>query len=742
MRRTHLLLLCLVALGVRAAEPCFEHLDRGLVAVRTSSGVFLSWRLLDTDSEDVSFQVLRDGTPVRSSGYTVTNAIDSKGTASSTYVVQVLEDGEAVEEYGPVGVWTNSFLTLKLDRPAGGVTPAYTVTNDKNTESYSSGQSYTYVPNDCSTGDVDGDGELEIILKWDPSNSRDNSQRGYTGNVIFDCYKLDGTRLWRIDLGRNIRAGAHYTQFLVFDFDGDGRAEMACKTAPGTLDGQGKAVLMGSHKFDADYRLTGSNAGIVKNTVAEYLTVFDGQTGAELATTAYKPALSAHTWDKSGWGDAYGNRCERYLACVAYLDGQHPSMVFCRGYYTYSHLWAVDFDGEKLSQRWLYASSTSSTASAYGQGAHGISVGDVDGDGCDEIIYGSAAIDHNGKFLYSTGLGHGDAIHLSDLDPDNPGLEVFMPHEDKAAKYGYEMHAAATGKILWGFNTGTDVGRGIAADYTDAYRGAECSAANGTQDCHGKTVNSNKMSQNFRIFWDDDVQEELLDGNAINKGPGGNKSWSLKGNSCNGTKKTPCLTADLFGDWREEVVLHNGADELYIHTTTAQCKFSVITPMQDHIYRMGVAWQNTAYNQPPHLGYFLPDALAAGIDWDSASAPTAQTIELGDSIQPIVFHYTKCTNIYCTGASTYGLEATVDTEARTLTLHGTPTRVGACKYTVKTTGGIVNTTFTDQIVVNAYTAVTPVPDDVSPVVYSLDGRRVLTPESGKIYIVGGRKRKF
>lgn len=403
-------------------------------------------------------------------------------------------------------------------------------------------------------GDVDGDGEYELIVKWDPSNSHDNSHDGYTGDVILDCYKFDGTQLWRINLGKNIRAGAHYTQFLVFDFDGDGKSEMICKTSAGSIDGQGRLVSESATDTEirsldnaADYR---NRRGRIKNG-PELLTVFNGETGKAMHTIWYNPnrafgvgrqVVEGERLEADGfpayssvWGDKdnYGNRGERYLAGMAYLDGaaHRPSAVMCRGYYTRSYLWAVDFDGKQLTTKWLHASLTPHdwvvmdgegkvikeahglSATAFAQGAHSLAVGDVDGDGCDEITYGSAAINHDGSLLYSTGLGHGDALHLSDLDPDRPGLEVFMVHEERP--YGSDYRDARTGEILYRTLDRDDTGRGVAADIDGRHRGFEMWSLDSKEvrNCHGKVIAddpSQMPAMNFRIYWDGDLQDELL----------------------------------------------------------------------------------------------------------------------------------------------------------------------------------------------------------------------------------------
>lgn len=644
----------------------YEKLSRGITAVKTDNGVFVSWRVLGTDNPDCTFNLYRDGKKLNSSPLTVSNYTDKSGSLESQYVVKVVVKGKETETSEAVKPWADTYLTLNLtppvednlipreNRPAfdtiqGAQRPRIRESRDGQGQSRRRWQPAThkYTPGDCTVADVDGDGNYELILKWDPHNAHDNSHTGMTDPVYIDCYKLPtslsksslsprggigGDFLWRICLGKNIRAGAHYTQILAYDFDGDGKAEIACKTAPGTTDGKGKVIVLPGDDKDGDY--VGKEGKLLGRIIGgpEYLTVFKGETGEELATVPYKPAYK----DIENWGDDHFNRSERYLACVAYLDGKKPSMVFCRGYYTQSNLAAYDFDGKNITLRWLHQSLEPGKNSAFGQGAHSVAVGDVDGDDCDEIIYGSATIDHDGKLLSSTGLGHGDALHLSDLLPERPGLEVFMVHEGRNANYCAEIHDPVTGKILWreDSQTGEDNGRGVAMDIIPDSKGYECWSlgSNNIFTADGKTATpyailgeGSRKPTNFRIYWDGDLQDEPYDGNTVYKPvvtspsplegelEGALKSVSfeplvqLKGSACNGTKNTPNLLADLFGDWREEVILYDRdtCDKLYIHTTTIPTQHRVTTLMHDHIYRMAIAWQNVCYNQPPHLGYLL-----------------------------------------------------------------------------------------------------------------------------------------
>ena len=631
-------------------ESQMEKLGRGVVALPNQGrtpGYFVSWRLLGTDDARTRFDLLRNGETI-AEDLAVTNYVDRDGKNGDQYQVVAKVEGRTVDTSLAATPWAQPYMKLALDRPATGALGG------------------EYSPNDCSVGDVDGDGEYEIFVKWDPSNSKDNSQNDKTDNVFIDCYKLDGTKLWRIDLGVNIRAGAHYTQFMVYDFDGDGLAEMMCKTAPGSKDGAGNYVNQAA--TDAQIKAADnakdwrSSAGRIDGG-QEYLTVFNGLTGAAIHTIAYYPnrnakaelseASGTFNWDdRSGKNDKgnYGNRGERYLAAVAYLGGPdaNPSGIFSRGYYTYAYVWAVDFDGQQLKHRWLHRSdsktqysivdadmnesakisapaATSSDGSGsrtmYGNGNHNLSVADVDGDGCDEIIWGSAAVDNDGKLLYATGFGHGDAIHLSTMDPGRGGFQVFQVHEEKGT-YSWDLHDAATGEVIFrGGNAGKDNGRGMAADVIPGSRGFEFWSSDERAQRSvqtGEIVGSKNTSVNFRMYWDGTCYDQTLDGNTLDawNGSGWNRVMTFYnyGNSstCNSTKKTPNLQADLFGDWREELILWDSSNSatLNIFTTNIPTAYRVPTLMHDHTYRMGVAWQNTAYNQPPHLGFYLPDFVA------------------------------------------------------------------------------------------------------------------------------------
>ena len=497
----------------------------------------------------------------------------------------------------------------------------------------------TYQANDATVADVDGDGEYEIIVKWDPANARDNSQAGLTSAVYVDCYRLDGTRLWRIDLGRNIRAGAHYTQIMAYDFDGDGRAEVMMKTADGTVDGTGHALGDAA----ADWRNTEVGTQRYGRVMdgPEYLTVFDGRTGAALKTVDYVPDRGP----RDCWGDDHANRSERYLAALAFLDGQHPSAVFCRGYYTRTTLAAWRWDGKDLRLQWYYDTDPQPRQVAMtdslgltnrarhedgGQGNHNLRVADVDGDGRDEIVYGALCVDHDGSTLYNTGFGHGDALHLV-AEPVTNRLYVWDVHENR--RDGSELRDAATGQVVMQRKADYDVGRGMAADIDSTHYGPEVwsgnvamtspfdTASTKTDDSgQGQDVDysdtrrsRSRLSCNFAVWWDGGLTRQLLDHETVTRYNAATKEMEVvqhfDGVFNNGTKSNPCLSADILGDWREEVVVRDeGSTELRIYLTPFATSHRVPCLMTDVPYRESVAAENVGYNQPPELGYYLgPD---------------------------------------------------------------------------------------------------------------------------------------
>ncbi len=595
-------MLCLVMTLGSFGQRYMENLNRGLVAVRTSSGsVLVSWRILGPEyASNATYNLYRNNTLIASE-VSVSNFSDQTN-ADQTYQVAPVIDGTELEKSEEVTPWANFYKLIPISAPPGGTTAS---------------GAYTYSANDCSVGDLDGDGDYELVIKWSPSNARDNSQGGFTGNTILEAIEMDGTSLWRIDLGINIRAGAHYTQFMVYDLDGDGYAEVACKTADGTVDGIGNVIGSSS----ADYR----NSGGWVLSGPEYLTVFNGQTGARMNTVNYVPARG----NVSNWGDDYGNRVDRFLAGIAYLDGVRPSLVMCRGYYTRTVLAAWDYRGGELQQRWVFDSDNSGNGAYSGQGNHNLAIADVDNDGRDEIMYGSCAIDDDGTGLYSKGLGHGDAGHLTDIDPNSPGLEYFMCHEtaNGSSVPGLSLRNAGTGEILFSKAANGDVGRCMAADIDPNHLGYEMwgSDGSGIYNSSGSVISTDypttaggQWTFNFGIWWDGDVLRELQDRGVLTKWNYTNQ-WTDRVETLynygatpnNGTKSNPGLQADILGDWREEIIYrHADGEHLILFTTRHSTTQRMYTLMHDPTYRMSVAWQNVSYNQPPNLGFYFGEGMS------------------------------------------------------------------------------------------------------------------------------------
>lgn len=604
-------LLALSPVLTRAAFP--EPLDRGLVAVQTSpTSAFLSWRLLATDPDTTTFHVHRISTPNDST----TTRLTETPLAGTTNFTDTFPELAAPVSYHIVPVFEGK------EQPA---TPSVSALADNFIE-IPIAPIEDYRPGDASAADLDGDGQYEIILHQ-VDRPRDNSHPGLTGTPILDAYKFDGSHLWRIDLGPNIREGEHYTQFIVYDLDGDGRAELACKTADGTKDGQGKII----GDPEADYRIRAE--GDLKDgrilSGPEFLTIFDGLTGAALKTVPYVPSRDPI----DGWGgiggngnnDSYGNRCDRFLACAAFLDGpdQNPSLVMCRGVYGRTVLAAWDWRDGELTNRWTFDSGIShppfADASPYsGMGGHSLGVADVDDDGKDEIVYQSMVIDHDGTGLHSTGLRHGDSMHVSDFDPANPGLEVFTVHENEGRTVrfgtpGAVMRDARSGKILWSHSPGVDVPRGLAADIDPRHPGAEAwGGPGGLRTAAGLQIGQAPRSGYFAIWWDGDLLRELLSGPRITKWnwQSAREETLFTANQDSDRRRRrfgrPTLTADLIGDWREELLLPApDGKSLRLYTTTTPTKHRFPTLMHDRQYRLAIAYQNVVYNTPPHPSFYL-----------------------------------------------------------------------------------------------------------------------------------------
>ncbi len=619
-------IMAMIALAdVAVGQRQMESLTRGVTAVATEEGGHLvSWRLFGTDPDGIAFNVYRKSADAKIQKLNpqplagATNFVVSvdDATADATYLVRPVIEGVEGESSKAIKVWTKGYLEFPIN-PIDG-----------------------YRPGDTSIGDLDGDGQYEVVVQQS-GRTHDNSHSGLTDKPILDAYKLDGTHLWRIDLGRNIRDGEHYTQFMVYDLDGDGRAEVACKTADGSTDGKGKVIGDAA----ADWRTTDETSKSFGRVLKgpEFLTIFDGLTGAELKTVDYVPGRDPI----DGWGgiggnggnDNYGNRCDRFLACVAYLDGKRPSLVMCRGVYGRTVLVAWDWRNGKLTQRWKFDSGISQRpyedASPYsGMGGHSLSVADVDQDGRDEIVYQAMVVDDDGKGLYSSALRHGDAMHISDMIPDRPGLEVFTVQENEDATVRFQtpgaaMRDARTGEILWSHSPGVDVASGMAADIDPRYPGYEAwGGPGGLRSSDGKQIGPAPRTSGFAIWWDGDLLRELLTSSRITK-------WNWEeGREVTLKELTPrrrrggrypCLMGDIVGDWREEVILPApDGRSLRLYITNVPTKYRLPTLMHDPQYRLSIAWQNVVYNKPPHPSFFLGHDM---------QPPKRQNIELIEARQ-------------------------------------------------------------------------------------------------------------
>lgn len=584
------------------AQRQMEFLDRGLIAVPSGEDVLVSWRMLGTDPEAVSFDVFKvenGGNPLKLNERRLdgeTNFLDTnfrKG-ATSQYFVRAYLGNALQDESNPVTAWDKPYLSIPLRTPEG------------------------YTANDASVGDLTGDGRYEIVVHM-TGLGKDNSQKGITDEPILHAYTLDGDFLWEINLGKNIREGAHYTQFMVYDLDGDGIAEVACKTADGTVDGLGNIIgdKQADWRNEDGYILAGP----------EFLTVFNGSTGGALATTDFVPPRHPETENptadqlKEVWGDGYGNRVDRFLGGIAYLDGKHPSLIMSRGYYTRTVVAAWNWRGGELSPVWTFDSHNPDHQKYEGQGYHSLTIADVDGDGKDEIVFGAMVIDDDGSGIYSTGLGHGDAMHVSNIDPNRPGLEIFGIHERPDHPHAANLRDALTGEVLWSYPA-QDVGRGLSIDIDPRHRGYESWAfgegLSGLWNAKGEVISENRpSSSNMAIWWDGDLLRELLDGvnidkwdfeNSVSERIFSGEDYNLVKN--NGTKSNPCLSADILGDWREELIARTADNkELRIFSTPIPTTHRLYTLMHNPHYRLSIAWQNVAYNQPPHTDFYFGDGM-------------------------------------------------------------------------------------------------------------------------------------
>jgi len=593
--------------SVWAQRECTDQLNRGLVAVKTSGGVFCSWRIQADEYYGVTYNLYRDGAKVNDAPLSTSNFLDASGKTSSSYSVRAVVNGVEQEASSAADVWSSFYKEIIPQHDAS--------------------LTSTYIPNDACCADVDGDGELEILLKYD--NKEEGEQlypkAGPTVNgvangeyTLFECLKMDGTVLWWVNCGPNMGDFQNNEQNIVgYDWDGDGKAEVVMRLEEGSCvhmaDGTTYTIGADGQNGTAwtNYRNPKGSGSVEWFTYygKEFLFYCEGATGKPYQCIDFPCArLEVGETDlNAAWGDGYGHRSNKFFFGAPYLDGQHPSIFIGRGIYTRHKFVALDVNPttHALTQRWRWMNN--SNGPWKGQGYHNYSIADVDWDGRDEIIWGSMVIDDNGKGLSTTGLGHGDAHHVGDLNPYAHGQEGFFCNEDQPANNFRDL---TTSKIYYRMTDTNDAGRCLAGNFSNAHPG---SIGFGSHDSPISTVTNNHVSsmvttglcQNFRIYWDGDLQEECMDGAVTKYGQSGSIASFTGGYTNNGTKNTPCYQGDLLGDWREEVIMRTSNNRIRIYTTTAVTPWRNYSLWYDHQYRNAMVWQMCGYNQPPHVSYFL-----------------------------------------------------------------------------------------------------------------------------------------
>jgi hypothetical protein len=620
MNKLLILLSILLSVALNAnAQRVIDKLDRGVVAVKTTNDVFVSWRIQSDEYYDVTYNLYRDGSLI-AENLTTSNYSDADGTPSNSYTVEAVKHGVKQPKSAATTPWSNSYLEI---------TPKH----DKSITS-------TLVPNDACCADVDGDGELEILLKYDNQSEINASfpRGGHNGEYsIFECLKLDGTVLWWINCGPNMGDFQNNEQNIVaYDWDLDGKAEAIMRAADGTTihaaDGQTYVIGDATKNYRA---ATGGGTNWFMHEGAEYLVYMNGATGVPYVTMDYplKRLENGETDLNAAWGDGYGHRSSKHFFGAPYLDGRKPSIFLGRGIYTRHKFVALDVDPatHQLTERWRWTNKQAGSP-WYGQGYHNYAIVDVDWDGRDEIVWGSMVIDDNGKGLSTTGLGHGDAQHHGDFNPYVHGQEGFFCNEDRPSNNYRDL---TTSKLYYRVEGGDDDGRSIAGNFLNTVPGAVGFSAHDTppislvENKHLDILKSTAgMADNFRCYWDGDLQEETFnyrngkntEGTVLK--PGTSISWVLAGSMTNNdTKGTPCYMGDILGDWREEVIMRTADNKIRIYTTTIETPWRNYSLWYDHQYRNGMVWQMCGYNQPAHTSYFLGEL--EGI----TAAPPALTME-------------------------------------------------------------------------------------------------------------------
>ncbi len=596
---------------VAMAQRTVDSLDRGLVAMKTTSGVFCSWRINANEWDGVEYNIYRDGTKLNNTPLKVSNFSDPAGTTAATYTVRAVVKGVETAACPPVKVWEKNYTTI-VPKHAPQLTAAL-------------------IPNDATAADVDGDGQLELIIKYDPTFA--DFQKGDNGNyTVIECLEMDGTVKWWINCGPNMGDFQNNEiNIIAYDWDGDGKAEVAFRAADGTVihKADGTTYTVGDPSIN--YRGTAWPDGQwFMRWGKEYLVYANGLTcepyecidfPLKRVEDANNPSgvLSGSGYDNlidKEWGDGYGHRSSKYFFAAPYLDGRKPSLFLARGIYTKHKMITYDIDPttHKLKERWRW---NDLGGQWWGQGYHNMGIADVDWDGRDEIVYGSMVIDDNGQGLSTTGLGHGDSQHCGDFDPYSHGQEIFTCNEDNPNN---NFRDATTSKIYYRTTGGNDDGRANMGNFIDEYPGSEgLSSRDGALiggASHKAIVGDNKgtvvITQNFRVYWDGDLCDESFDysngknsAGAIYKPRTGQIALLEGSRTNNDTKGTPCLQGDILGDWREEYVMRDGDNNIRIYSTNIPTEYRIYSLWYDHQYRNAMCWQMCGYNQTPHISFPL-----------------------------------------------------------------------------------------------------------------------------------------
>lgn len=614
----------------------------------TLGKILVSWRMLPEDDYETAFDLYR-----RPEGGSRTKVSGTDGIIASTCFQDSYADFTKDITYelcykGQTQVLAS--YTIKAEQLQGGV--PYVSIPIQVWDGTPSG--FIYKVNDCSYGDLDGDGEPEIVLKrgartedvlLENGGLSDDDRRQVKHTTMWEAYKLDGTLLWRVLSGPNIQTG-NSTSFAVYDFDGDGRCEVVTRLSEGAVFGDGQEIGDVNGDGRTDYR-TYTSTHI--HGAPEFICVMDGITGKELARTDFIPTGTV----SSVWGDDYWKRAESIRVGVIRCDANITSILVGRGVYAKSVVEAWDYRDGQLTRRWHFDSDDEGCRNYAGQGYHSLFVGDVDGDGLDEMCYGSMTLDHDGTPLYVSGskngvetvlsgytaedkdfmgFGHGDALHMGDFLPDREGLEIWSCFE--TGEYGAALRDARTGETIWCIKDNSDVGRCAVADIMPEYPGCEMWWYQGkimTSD--GKQIltdDDNPISYsacNMSIWFTGSINRQLLDGNKVctNNASDGKERRALRANffnakAINGTKENPCLYADLLGDWREEIIYTDSAETcLKIFSTWYPTDYRFPCLLQDHHYEMSALNQNIGYNQPTETGYYLGSDLLNKVEFREVS---------------------------------------------------------------------------------------------------------------------------